>query len=587
MPSVAFYARYSSDHQRDASIEDQLRLCRERAEREGWHVTDSYSDRSVSGASLMRPGIQALMRDALAGRFDIVLAESLDRISRDQEDIAGVYKRLSFAGVCMVTLSEGDINELHIGLKGTMGALYLKDLADKTRRGLRGRIEAGKSGGGNSYGYRVVRKLDPAGEPVRGEREIDPVEAAIVKRIFTDYADGKSPRTIAMELNAKNVPCPRGKGWGPSTINGNLSRGTGILNNELYIGRLVWNRLRYIKDPDTGKRVSRMNPEEDWIAQEVPELRIIEDALWQKVKERQNKVRTRYLAKTPRNKLTAMKRPKYLFSGMIRCGQCGGGFTIAYRQMYGCASVKNKGTCSNHMTVSREDLERRVLDALKSQLMLPDLFEDFCEAYRQEVNRLRMEATAEIAGKRAELQKVTRQIEQMIDAIQEGLYEPSMKVRMRSLEDRKANLTRELETAEEPPILLHPAMAEEYRKRVSKLYAMLTDERTRLEASDDIRALVGQITVMPAGDDPDGPPETGPQLWLEGDLAGILKLAADKKTPAHHIDERVLPTLVAGVGNSRSRQKEKSGPGGTALGASADVLPSMVAGARSHLDLRK
>ncbi|MCG8356286.1 MAG: recombinase family protein [Kiloniellales bacterium] len=102
MLSVALYARYSSDNQRDASIEDQWRLCRERAEREGWKVVDSYSDRSISGASLIRPGVQALMQDAQAGRFTLVLAESLDRISRDQEDIAGVYKRLTFAGVRMV-----------------------------------------------------------------------------------------------------------------------------------------------------------------------------------------------------------------------------------------------------------------------------------------------------------------------------------------------------------------------------------------------------------------------------------------------------------------------------------------------------
>ena len=167
MLSVALYARYSSELQRDASIEDQLRLCRERARREGWRIADSYSDRSISGSSLIRPGIQALMEDAQRRRFDIVLAEALDRISRDQEEIAGVYKRLTFAGVRMVTLSEGDITELHIGLKGTMGALYLKDLADKTKRDLRGRIEDGKSGGGNSYGYRVVRKTGENGEPIR------------------------------------------------------------------------------------------------------------------------------------------------------------------------------------------------------------------------------------------------------------------------------------------------------------------------------------------------------------------------------------------------------------------------------------
>ena len=141
MTRVAIYARYSSDKQREASIEDQIRVCEERAELEGWKIIKSYFDRATSGASLIRPGIQELMSQAQAGKFDLVLSESLDRISRDQEDIAGVYKRLRFAGVEILTLSEGPINELHIGLKGTMGALYLKELADKTRRGLRGRVD--------------------------------------------------------------------------------------------------------------------------------------------------------------------------------------------------------------------------------------------------------------------------------------------------------------------------------------------------------------------------------------------------------------------------------------------------------------
>jgi DNA invertase Pin-like site-specific DNA recombinase len=144
--------RYSSDNQRDASIADQLRLCRLFAGRERWRLEEEYSDHAVSGATLLRPGFQALMRDALKRRFDVVLAESLDRFSRDQEDIAGFFKRLTFIGVRIITLAEGEINHLHVGLKGTMNALFLKDLADKTRRGLRGRVEAGKSGGGLCYG---------------------------------------------------------------------------------------------------------------------------------------------------------------------------------------------------------------------------------------------------------------------------------------------------------------------------------------------------------------------------------------------------------------------------------------------------
>src|SRR5438094_9743692 len=150
---AAIYARYSSDNQREASIADQFRICREFSRKQGWTISDEYSDHAVSGATLLRPGFQALMRDALNRRFDIVLAEALDRFSRDQEDTAGLFKRLTFAGVSIVTLAEGDITHLHIGLKGTMNALFLKEVAEKTRRGMRGRIELGKAGGGLCYGY--------------------------------------------------------------------------------------------------------------------------------------------------------------------------------------------------------------------------------------------------------------------------------------------------------------------------------------------------------------------------------------------------------------------------------------------------
>jgi site-specific DNA recombinase len=184
---VAIYARYSSDNQRDASIADQFRICREFARRQDWNIANEYSDHGFSGATLLRPGFQAMMQSALRNEVDVVLAESLDRFSRDQEDTAGLFKRLTFAGVSIVTLAEGDITFLHIGLKGTMNAMFLKELADKTRRGLRGRIENGKSGGGLCYGYRVVRRFEN-GAVSTGEREINDDEAAIVRRIFWDYA---------------------------------------------------------------------------------------------------------------------------------------------------------------------------------------------------------------------------------------------------------------------------------------------------------------------------------------------------------------------------------------------------------------
>jgi DNA invertase Pin-like site-specific DNA recombinase len=189
---VAIYARYSSDNQRDASIADQLRVCREFAARQRWKVVEEFTDHAISGSTLLRSGFQALMRDPLNQRFDVVLAEALDRFSRDQEDTAGLFKRLTFAGVNIVTLAEGDITHLHVGLKGTMNALFLKDLADKTRRGLRGRVEVGKSGGGLCYGYKVTRAR-PDGVATTGDREIVAAEAEVIRRIFRDYAAGLSP----------------------------------------------------------------------------------------------------------------------------------------------------------------------------------------------------------------------------------------------------------------------------------------------------------------------------------------------------------------------------------------------------------
>jgi DNA invertase Pin-like site-specific DNA recombinase len=162
------------------------------------------------------------------------------RLSRDQEDIAGIYKRMEFAGVKIITLSEGEISTLHIGLKGTMNAMFLKDLADKMRRGLRGRVEKGKSGGGLAYGYKVMKQFDANGEAIRGDREIDQEQAVIVRRIFQEYGQAnKSPKAIAAQLNKEGIVCPSGNAWGQSTINGNRKRGTGILNNHLYIGELI------------------------------------------------------------------------------------------------------------------------------------------------------------------------------------------------------------------------------------------------------------------------------------------------------------------------------------------------------------
>ncbi len=557
MMRVALYARYSSDNQREASIEDQFRICREQAKREKWKIVGTYKDAGISGASMiLRPGIQSLLQDAQAGQFDMVLAEALDRISRDQADVATFFKHLKFAGVPIVTLAEGEISELHVGLKGTMNALFLKDLAAKTHRGLRGRVEEGKSGGGLCYGYKVVKQLDARGEPIRGDREIDEAEANIIRRVFREFASGIGPRTIARTLNEEGIPGPNDKPWGDTTIRGHVKRGTGLINNELYIGRLIWNRLRYIKDPSTGKRVSRLNPESDWLIREVPELRIVDDQLWQAVRDRQAVIADKYANVTEavrkhhkKNQLNGKRRPQSLLSGLVFCGCCEGPYSLRGAGRFACSNHISKGTCSNSRTISREELENRVLAGLKDRMMAPEVAAEAMRAYAEETNRLNRERRSNGNAWQVELAKTEKQIAQIVEAIADGMYHPSMKEKMTGLEARKTELTALLADAPEDKPDLLPTAATIYAKKVATLTKALNRPAERQEAAETLRMLIEKIVLTP------GPERGEIYATLHGELRTILEWTerqsigkASKTNTPGGISSGVLVSVVAGVG---------------------------------------
>ena len=535
---AAIYARYSSNNQRDASIEDQTRLCKELVKSSDWTLSEVYSDAALSGANLLRPGIQSLLNACFTGQVDIVVAEALDRISRDQEDIAGIFKRLTFAGVRLITLSEGEITDLHVGLKGTMNALYLKDLADKTRRGLRGRVEAGRSGGGNSYGYDVVESSDDD----RGQRRINAYEAKIIHRIFNEYAGGKSPRKIAFDLNRDIIPGPAGKDWGPSTVNGSRIRGTGILNNELYIGRLVWNRLRYIKNPDTGKRISKLNPKEDWIIKEVPELQIVAQDQWDTVKSRQEKVKKNTRPDTITNKPFWEKtRPKYLLSGLMKCDCCGGNYTKISQNLFGCATARNKGTCDNRINIRTDKVEEIILSGLKDKLMDPSLFKTFAEEFIAEFNRAQLEETADADAAQSELGRIEGQIDKLVMAIANGADAALINSKIKELQGRQNELVVKLDNSADPEPFLHPNLADIYRAKIEDLSSLLLDPQCKAEAFDIIRNLIDEVRLIPE--------DAQLRIELKGELAGILSLCDEKKKPATSYEERAEQIkMVAGVG---------------------------------------
>ena len=526
----ALYARYSSDQQRAASIEDQFRICREHAEGEGWKIAGAYRDAAVSGASVvLRPGVQTLLEDARRGAFEIVVAEALDRVSRDQADVAILYKHLRFAGVTIVTLAEGEINELHVGLKGTMNALFLKDLAAKTHRGLRGRVEAGKSGGGICYGYDVVKLHDDAGEPIRGERSIDEAEAEIVRRIFREFSQGTSPRAIARRLNEDGIPGPKGRLWTDSVLRGHAKRGTGLLNNELYIGRLVWNRQRFMKNPDTGKRVARINPPEEWIVAEVPELRIVDDGLWQAAKARQGELSEKYATaieatrNAHANRMNAAHRPRYLLSGLLECGVCGGPYAMRGQGPYGCSNHIMTGSCANGRSIQRPVIEERVLAGLKDKLMAPEAAAEAMKAYVEETNRLNRERRASGATDRKELAEIEKRIASMIAAIEEGGYVRGMSDRLRELEARQDELNECLAAGPADIPDIHPNIAIVYRRKIERLAEALADPRDRDEAADAIRGLIERIVLTP------GDKRGEMHAALHGDLGTILEWAGSRR----------------------------------------------------------
>jgi site-specific DNA recombinase len=337
---VAIYARYSSDLQNSRSATDQLAVLREYASRRDWQVVDEFTDEARSGASMHdRPGIRALMKAAEAGRFEGVLSESVDRISRNLKNTADIYERLAFREVKLFTIADGgEVPRLMVGINGAISESYLADLAAKTRRGQMGLVKVGRFPGGRYYGYDVVR-----GGEDSGKRTINDGEAAIVRRIFAEYVSGRSPLRIVQALNAEGVPGPRGGYWNTSTLIGSAKRRTGILNNGLYVGRITYNRQRYVKNPASGRRQPRMNSQDQWLTKDVPGLSIVPVDVWQQAQDRRagcGQVRPEY-----------QRRPKHLLSGLLTCGMCGGRMIVRTRKQgvvyFGCAVRGNRGGCGN------------------------------------------------------------------------------------------------------------------------------------------------------------------------------------------------------------------------------------------------
>ncbi len=481
---AAIYARFSTDLQSDRSIDDQIALCRDYAKKQGYRVIRTYDDKARSGTSIFgRDGLLRLMDDARAGAFDIVVVEALDRLSRDQEDLAGLYKRLTFAGVTIMAVHDGQADAVQVGIRGLVSTLFIADLKHKVRRGMAGVVRDGRNAGGKAYGYRPV-----LGRP--GVLEIVEEEATVVRRIFEAVASGHTPREIAGALNREGIPAPRGSAWNASTINGNAARGNGILRNPIYMGRLVWNRVRMVRDPDTGKRVSRLNDPSEFKEAAVPHLAIIPPELFETV----SGERARRREASASGDYT--RAPKRILSGLLRCHVCGSGMSKTGGGVYAhvqCSRSKESGACSNTRKYRLDKIERAVIDGVKGQLAHPQLLAEYVRAYREE----RMADAAKAAHGRADIErrlsKVAGQIERLVGALARGVLPvETVEAQVAPLEVERKRLAAELGMQPIAPVVeLHPQAVADYLRIASHL----ADHLDEIDAAED-RELVNSFRAM-------------------------------------------------------------------------------------------
>ncbi len=394
----AIYARYSSDQQRPESLADQIRHCEQEAVRHpDWVILDNhiYTDQALSGVSVEgREGLQRLVQSALGTRrpFDLILVDDTSRLARDVVDSVRPFRELRAHDVDLYFVNQGlhsarDNAEFLLAIYGAMDSEYIRELGRKTHRGLEGQARKGWSAGGIAYGYRREPVYDATQTDRDGQARrvgvrwvLDPNEAEIVRRIFRWYADGLGMGTIAARLNAQRMPSPRqakghrarhdsvGAGW-------DLSAVRVLLTNELYRGRLIWNRSRWIRLPGTRRRRRQIRPESEWVVVERPDLRIVEEALWEQAQTRRARVRMHYEDPSQFGK-SRTEYGAYLLSGRLHCGECGGSFTICTGKpsRYGCTRHWRRGpaACSNNLLVRRDLVEQKIAELLQAELYTRD-----------------------------------------------------------------------------------------------------------------------------------------------------------------------------------------------------------------------
>jgi hypothetical protein len=314
-----------------------------------------------------------------------------------------------------------------VTVHGLVDSLYVRELAKKTHRGMEGLALRGLHTGGRIFGYDTVSLGASAGKKL----VVKPSEAAIVKRIFVLSSSGHSLKAITRILNTEHLPSPRprkdrvGGEWCPTAIRE-------MLKNELYIGNVLWNRSKFVKVPGTNKRQRRPRPESEWLRASNLELAIIPAGLWSAVRARFAALpeiwgypRSRGLA--PR----AMTSP-YLFSGLLKCGECGANLIIATgggthrHKKYACSRRFNRGGCANDLYIRRDELEERLLGKIQSRILQPEVVEYAVVEFRRQLEGALAGLSDDLAEARQRKIKLDAEVRRLVSAVAESGHSKSI-----------------------------------------------------------------------------------------------------------------------------------------------------------------
>lgn len=510
---IAIYARFSSEGQREASIEDQVRRCRSFVEERGGTVADTmiFADRAMSGTGADRPSLNRLLQLATSNprQIDVVVIEDLSRLSRSTADLFPFKRLLEYAGVRLLGVADGiDSNASHdkltFGIKSIISELYIAELSDKTRRGLEGRALAGLATGGVAYGY-TTRKLSGAdGKELGSEILIVESDADIVRRIFRMYLDGKSLAGIAAALNAERVEPPRvhakrrRRGWKDSTIRA-------ILHNATYAGTWTHGKRKWRKVPGTNKRRPTKGATPHVFDR--PHLRIVDAATWTAVQARLAAVATHYTRSADghaKGRSVPGRSTTYLFSSLLHCAVCGGkmvisgGSSTAY---YRCQEYSKRRLCTNGVSVREDVLRTSLLDELRNRLASSEGLAYARKRIAERLGALSREQGGEMRERRRALETIEANIAKLVDFVTQGLGTKAVSDRLKALEreaDDQRKALAALERAASSPIKLPTP---------DEMLAIVLDLERRLAANptrgrEELRRLFrdGRIDLIPQPD---------------------------------------------------------------------------------------